>query len=64
MTFEEYMAECDRVLIGMLGVATDDLADWSWRDAYNDEMPPAEAVRESLENDGTLPWDYYDLLDL
>ena len=64
MTFEEYKAECDDVLIGMLGVGTDDLTDWAWRDAYDDELPPTEAVREALENDGTLPWDYYDLLDL
>ncbi|MBI1758160.1 MAG: hypothetical protein HYR62_02895 [Actinobacteria bacterium] len=32
-----------------------DLADWCWRDAYDDNMPPADALQEAIESDD-LPW--------
>lgn len=34
-----------------LGVAYSDLADWTWRDAFDDGMSPAEAAREALSED-------------
>ena len=29
-----------------------DIADWHWRDAYDDGMDPAEAAREAVAADG------------
>jgi Family of unknown function (DUF5419) len=36
-----------------LGVVSHrDIADWSWRDAYNDGVEPSEAAKEALAADG------------
>lgn len=34
-----------------LGVGHRDLADWTWRDGFDDGMRPAEAAREALAQD-------------
>ena len=35
------------------GVSIFDLADWTWRDAYDNDTTPNAALREALEFDGT-----------
>lgn len=57
--FKAYMRAIDRRLAGLLGgLTSSDLADWNYRDAFDGEMPIAEAVEEVLE------WNDIDLEDL
>ncbi len=52
MSFEEFMKKCDARVSARLGLGVYDLEDWQWMDAYEDEMTPAEAVGQFLEDIG------------
>lgn len=34
------------------GLSIFDLADWTWRDAYEDDVPPLDALQDALAADG------------
>ena len=60
--FQAWMHECDQWLLGKVQVSTYEIADWTWRDAFDDGMSPEDAAREAFEADdlGRL---FLDLLD-
>jgi hypothetical protein len=39
----------------------DDLPDWGYRDAYDDEVTPSEAAQEILEENGFDSFDFFDI---
>jgi hypothetical protein len=44
MEFSEWLRKVDAILVGMCGMGHRDLPDMCWRDQYEDEATPAEAV--------------------
>ncbi|MEC4763789.1 hypothetical protein VT930_11810 [Mycobacterium sherrisii] len=51
-TFDEWMRLVDRELAQRCGLTHSDLADFCYRDAFNDECSPAEVAVEVLaDND-------------
>lgn len=52
MSFERWMDAVDRVLEGMLGINTRDLADIEYWDLWNSGASPQEAADEALANEG------------
>lgn len=48
MTFEQWMRHVDGLLIKAWGVTSGDIADRLWRDAYEDDVSPAEMVRDII----------------
>lgn len=45
LSYDEWMVKVDTLLLSH----HDDMPDWNWRDAYDDEMSPEEAVSEYKE---------------
>jgi len=43
-TFAQWMGLVDSYLVKWVGLHHDDFADRLWKDAYNDEMTPLEAI--------------------
>ena len=54
MEFDRWMREADQVLVGRIGVVSDDLPDAMWRDWFEDGFSPREAVECYFEEQG---WD-------
>jgi len=52
MTFEEWKARVDEILLGWVGMKQDDLPDWLARDAYDDGLTPEEGAHQCLEDAG------------
>jgi len=50
--FHGYMRAVDALLHRRLGIGVFDLPDRCWRDAYEDEVSPNDAVAECLEEEG------------
>lgn len=50
--FLDWMVECDLIVDRKLGVSLSDLEDWRWRDAYDDQYTPGDAVTEAIEELG------------
>ncbi len=51
-TFEQWLRQVDRELIQRCGLSHRDLADFCYRDSFEDECDPAEvAVSVLVEND-------------
>lgn len=50
--FNEYMRRVDRVLEAKFGVGYMDLPDYLWRDAYENELDPRDAVQDFIEYHG------------
>jgi uncharacterized protein DUF5419 len=48
MTFEEFMQAVDVQVMRRVGVSYLDLPDFRYRDAYDDEMSPAECASEVI----------------
>lgn len=48
-TFGEWMRQIDLLLEIRLNLHSDDLPDFLWRDAYDEEQDTAEAVNNALE---------------
>jgi hypothetical protein len=43
-TFEQWLAEVDKLLIARVGLDSGSLEDWYWMDHYQDDIPAFEAV--------------------
>lgn len=48
MTFENWKRIVDRRLEKVIGLSSDFLTDWHWRDAYDEGMTPNEAVAQFI----------------
>ena len=56
--FNEFKKDVDRLLVGMVGLSSDDLPDATWRDYFDSELSPISAIECATD-------DYwYDELDL
>lgn len=55
-TFGEWMKAVDREVMKRSGLSVHDLADYRFRDAYDDEAEPADVAVEMLEDEG-FPFD-------
>lgn len=53
LRFALYLYMVDAVMIRRIGLSHNDLADYLWRDTYDNGTTPQEAVQECLENDDT-----------
>lgn len=51
-TFNEWMEALDREVCDRAGVSVHDLADWNFRDAFEDEVSVSEAADDILEENG------------
>jgi hypothetical protein len=63
-TFEQFMAKCDALCVKMFGAGVEDMGDAMWRDYYDDDMSPLDALETAFEDywsgdmsDGV--WDYF-----
>ena len=64
MKFDEFIKECDKITQDIFCMSLHDLADASWRDYYNDQLNPRDAVEEAFydywsEDIGDGLWDYF-----
>jgi hypothetical protein len=50
--FNAWLAKVDVEIGKICGLSHTDLPDQTWRDWFDSEMTPAEAARETLENEG------------
>lgn len=57
-TFKQYMRQVDAVLGAVCGLGYMDLADQTWYDWYDSEVPPQEAAEMALE-DNDFPMDLF-----
>lgn len=49
LTFEQWLARVNAEVQKRLdGMGIDDISDWSYRDAYDDDMTPVQAAREAI----------------
>lgn len=46
MTFEQWLKEVDSILVNAIGLSHRDLRDRLWRDAYEGELSPEEAIED------------------
>lgn len=51
-TYHEWMQAVDAHLRSRSGLSSDDLADQTYHDWYDDGMDPIEAAEQVLENEG------------
>lgn len=51
LTFQQWRAAVDKILLAKVGMSADDLADFNSYDAWDSEMTPDEGARECLESD-------------
>ncbi|MEJ3741798.1 hypothetical protein WEI85_00650 [Actinomycetes bacterium KLBMP 9797] len=49
--FAAWLLVADVTCLRRFGMSIFDIADWAWRDAYDDDQPPATALRDALEAD-------------
>lgn len=64
MTFEQWLNKVDAVYGSIIGLTMDDLGDAPWRDYYEDEMTPREAVAHALTDWQDMGYDLIDSLGL
>lgn len=50
--YQDWLKKVDRIMGIKVGLSYNDLADQNWRDWFDDDMSPEEAVEEALENEG------------
>lgn len=49
-----WLLVADRTCIRRVGLSIFDLSDWMWRDAYDGDQPPADAVADAIRADDTF----------
>jgi hypothetical protein len=52
--FAAWLLVADRICLRRVGVSIFDLSDWMWRDAYDGDQRPTDAVRDALRADDTF----------
>ena len=48
--FKDWYKDCDILVSNILGISIDCLPDASWRDMYDDDMLPADAIDTAYED--------------
>lgn len=49
--FDQWLNQCNRVTMAKLhGISLHDMTDASWRDYYDSELTPTEAVEAAMED--------------
>lgn len=48
MTFTEWMAKVDAIIMKKFGLDSRDLIDWDYHGAFEDGYTPAQAAREAI----------------
>jgi hypothetical protein len=51
MSFEQWIKEVNDIFMNKLGLGYMDIADWYYRDAYDDELTPLEAAECAFNAD-------------
>ena len=59
--FNEFKKDVDRLLVGMIGLSSDDLPDATWYDYFDDELSPIDAILCAVDD---AWYDEQDLQDL
>ena len=52
LTYKQWYAKVDAIVMNIAGVGIDDLADGMSIDAWSDELTPREYAIDQLENEG------------
>jgi hypothetical protein len=52
ITFEKWLEEVDTAITAWCGLSHLDLADQTWYDWYDSNMPPKEAAEIALDDEG------------
>lgn len=52
LSFEDWVARIDTELDALVGLSHDDLPDWDYRSAYEEEMSPKAAAMKAIKNAG------------
>lgn len=52
--FAAWLLVADVICIRRYSVSIFDIADWAWRDAFDSDEKPGEALREALQADDTF----------
>ena len=51
LRFATWWLMVDRACMRKIGLTTHDIADYTWRDAYDDGMSPSDALADALASD-------------
>jgi hypothetical protein len=51
-SFESWMRAVDAILTHRIGLSHDDLPDQCWRNWFENDLTPAQAAQECLDNEG------------
>lgn len=54
-TFKEWMQQLDANMLKLVGLTSNDIADYEYRDCYGDGLDPIDAAWEALEAAGYNP---------
>jgi len=54
ISFNAWMKEVNQLCNRIISVSTSDLEDYHWRDSYEDELKPGEALFDFLSENGYL----------
>jgi len=54
ISFNAWMKEVDKLCTKIVGFSVHDLEDYRWRDSYEDELEPSEALFDFLSETGYL----------
>ena len=46
--FADWLGDVDRILESKIGLGSEDLPDWNWREAYDEESEPEDAVEDYI----------------
>jgi len=60
--FNEFKKDVDRLLVGMIGMSSDDLPDATWRDYFDSELSPIDAILCAADDAWYDEPDLYDLI--
>ena len=49
MTFEQWKSKVDQHLINLCGMTSEDIDDWNYYDAWEDNVPPLHAAKHAMK---------------
>lgn len=56
MTYEQWMKKVDQIVRQRTGLSVDDFSDWLSHDAYDDDLTPAQAANQFLDEHRHSPF--------
>lgn len=54
MNFKQWLSEANKLCTKVVGVSINDLADHRWRDCFEDELSPGQALYAALDEEGYI----------